>query len=306
VSNNLQKAILSTLIYADLFDYPLTREEIVTWLIDYRINGPARRRYASSVAGGLTDYRIDKELLELKKQKKIGNIGAYYYLVGRPEIVKIRQKREDWSREKIKLAENIAEIMRRIPFVKMIAISGGLASLNSEKNDDIDFFVIVSKNRLFTARALIVLILKAMGKYRSQDRITNMICPNMFLSEDSLKIEPEDLYLAHEILLAKPLINKDKTYEKFIQANKWVKKYLPNRFQEFGFKEKIEPISEAPVFIISGILDFKETFLRWFQLWYMNPKRTTETISSKILKFHPQDVRIKVLERFKLKSKRFF
>jgi hypothetical protein len=188
VSNNFQKAILSTLIYADLFDYSLTLDEIISWLIKYQITKPARSRYASSVAGGLSNFQIEDAIGDLKRRKKIGSIGAYYYLVGRSEIVKIRQKREVWSKEKIKLAENVAEIMRRIPFVKMIAVSGGVASLNSEKNDDIDLFIVTSKNRLFTARALIVLILKAMGKYRSQDRITNMICPNMFLSEEALKI----------------------------------------------------------------------------------------------------------------------
>lgn len=283
----LQKAILSTLIYSDLFDFPLTLEEIRTWLINYQISK-------------LSNFQIEEALRELKQQKKVGNMGRYYYLVGRPGIVKIRQRRESWSKEKIKLAVNLAEILRRIPFLKMVAISGGVASCNAEKDDDIDLFIITSSKRLFFTRALVILILKIMGKYRSSDKIANMICPNMLISEDALEITPHDLYLAHEVLLIKPLVNKDQTYEKFIKANSWVREYLPNRYGEINLPDKFVSCKSK----LSRVGDLAENLLRRLQIQYMKPKITTETVSDQVLKFHPQDVREQVLNQFWQKSRR--
>src|SRR5690606_36596119 len=44
----------------------------------------------------------------------------------------------------------------------------------------------------------------------------------------NLDWDNKDVYTAHEIVLLKPLFNKDQTYEKFIHTNLWAFEYFAN------------------------------------------------------------------------------
>lgn len=201
----MKKAILRTLVYADIFDYPLKKEEIQKWLI----------------GGG-----------DLKSQnsKLIQEKNGFYFLRGRENLVELRKKRERWSRKKIKIAEKIAGILRKIPWVKMIGVTGALAMKNSDKEDDVDLLIITSKNRLWLTRGLIVTFLRFFGLYPRPGKIKDKICPNMLLDENHLAVpkNEQDLFSSHEVCQMRPLWDKDETYQKFLKENQWARKFLPN------------------------------------------------------------------------------
>ena len=66
-----------------------------------------------------------------------------------------------------------------------------------------------------------------LGVYRNKNskRFKDKICLNLILDEDRMSFENQDLFTAHEIVQLLPVFEKDKTYQKFISANKWVKEY---------------------------------------------------------------------------------
>lgn len=246
---SLKRAILATLAYADVFDYSLTEKEIRIWLISvYSLE--------SSV---YSKKNISKALLHLLATGRSGLNAGYYFLNGREKIANLRQQREKWSREKLKKAERVAEFLKIVPWVKMVGVTGSLALLNSDKNDDIDILIVSEKNRLWLTRLLVTLLVELLGErrrppkidsslltnYRTCDNLStrNKICLNMFLDEDHLMVpkKEQDLYSAHEVAQMRPLWDKDNTYQKFLAANQWVKNYLPNAVKVKSQKDAIAP-----------------------------------------------------------------
>lgn len=206
-----KKAILKTLAYADIFDYPLKKEEIIKFLI----------------ADSSLSLKIDQEL---ENSPLVTKKGDFYFLKGREVIVPLRKKRKKWSQEKMKIAKKVANWLKLIPTIKLIAITGALAMENSDKDDDIDLLLITTKNRLWLSRGLVVTFLRLTGFYRRPKEIKNKICPNMFLDEGHLSLpkRERDLFSAHEVCQLKPLWDKNKTYQQFVKKNLWVKQFLPN------------------------------------------------------------------------------
>lgn len=206
----MKKAILKTLAYADIFDYPLKEEEIEKFLIAEK---PTLN--IGQVLKGIT---------------QVSQKDGLFFFKGRGRIVALRKKRQRWSREKIEIAKRVGRWLKFIPSVKMVAITGALAMNNSNEGDDIDLFIVTSVNRLWLSRGLVVTFLRAAGLYRRPGKIKNKICPNMLLDEGHLGIpkREQDLFSAHEVCQLRPIWDKKGTYQKFIQKNQWVKQYLPN------------------------------------------------------------------------------
>ncbi len=80
---DLQAAILKTLVYADLFNYPLKLEEINQYLISNRKT---------------TEKEVNQPLLELLRLGKIGQEKLYFFLKNRSKIVFLRKQQEQWSK----------------------------------------------------------------------------------------------------------------------------------------------------------------------------------------------------------------
>jgi len=211
--NELQKAILQTLAYADVFDYPLILPELHQFLIKEKAS--------------IKD--LEKATIEFKE---IARDGQFFFLKNRQKIVRIRQKRFYLSQSKLKIARKVAKYLKVIPYIKMVAITGNLAMNNTEKKDDIDLLIIASKNHLWLTRLFTVLLVELVAN-RRRPRETNVedkICLNMFLDEDHLEIpeKEQDLFSAHEVCQLKPTWSKDNVYQEFITQNQWYQKFLPN------------------------------------------------------------------------------
>ena len=169
------------------------------------------------------------EALENKEIKKhIEEFQGFFFLKGRKALVEQRIQNDKNSIVKFKIAEKIVRWLRFIPFVRMVAVTGTLAMKNSEKNSDIDFFVVLEKGRIFTGRLLVTLIVHLLGKRRYGDKIKNRICLNYFITTGSLEIRKQDLFAANEYSFVYPLFGFD-TFQQFGEANiNWIKKYKPN------------------------------------------------------------------------------
>lgn len=204
----MMKAILSTLAYADIFDYPLTKKEISRFLIS----------------------ESPQKLITLPDD--IGYKDGFYFLKGREKIVAIRKKREEFSRQKLNIALRVASWLKLIPTIKMIGITGALAMNNAGGDDDIDLLIVTGENRLWLTRLLATAIVELVAsRRRPKDKIfRDKICLNMFLDERYLAVpkKERDLFTAHEVCQLRPIYGKNGIYKKFLEKNLWVKKYLPN------------------------------------------------------------------------------
>lgn len=216
----LQKAILKTLAYGDVFDYPFTLEEIHRFLIKQN----AIRN---------TQEEIKRELNENPYLvSRLTYHDGFYCSRGSQKNVALRKEREKWSQKKLKIAQRVAKYLKLIPFIKMVAVTGNLAMNNAEQKDDIDLLIVTSQNRLWLTRLFTVFLVElAANRRRPKDQeVEDKICLNMFLAEDCLQVpeKEQDLFSAHEVCQLKPIWHKDNTYQEFITQNQWYQKFLPN------------------------------------------------------------------------------
>src|SRR4030065_667476 len=100
--------------------------------------------------------------------------------------------------------------------------------------------------------------------------------------------------IAHEIAQVIPLVNKEKTYEKFILKNKWIKDFWPNAV---SFKQEVSKVSKNDDLILS-IIEFVEPLAYRLQKWYMREKITREVVTPTRAIFHPVNWGSLVKKRF--------
>lgn len=293
--NSFDEAVLKTLIYADVFDYCLKEDEIWQRLIWNRksLLIPSR-------------IQLKRSLDKLGKKGIIARNRIYYFLKNREETVKKRLQREIISHEKFKSAHTTCLFLKIVPFIKLVMVTGTVAAGNAKENDDIDLLIVTNKNRLWLSRFLTTLFFEIVGRRRrpNEKSIKDKFCLNMFLDDGFLNLpqSEQSLYTAYELLLAKPLWDRDDTYLKFIKKNLWVRNYLLNisRGLPFGVRKRHEKNAKP-----QGLINhFEELFYR-LQIFYMQKKRTKEIVERLRIKFHPEDAKVQILQKFHQKLVRY-
>ncbi len=290
----MKRAILKTLAYADIFDYPLKAYEIHKWIISKRASL----------------QEVQKGLSKLTNEGRIGKYKDYYFLPKRGKQVLRRIKNAKLSRSLMFRARFLTQILKIIPWIKLVGVSGGLAMENAGKKDDIDLFLITSRNRLWLSRlfATLVLTLLTVRRSRKTKSVSGKFCLNIFLTEDDLKQQRKDLYTAHEILQMKPLWQRDGIYKNFLEKNDWAFKHLPNWVgvpgsalgrERHALKGKTGRKGNSP----NAFADMLEILAKKMQLWYMKAPEGMERIWDGALYFHPQDYNPKILKEYKNRLK---
>lgn len=202
----LQRAVLQTVTYADIFDYPLTPDEIHRYLIGV----PASRDAVHALLDG--DALIPAHLSRREE---------FITLAGRETIVDVRRERERLAGALWVQALRYGRMLASFPFVRMVAVTGELAMDNVGPSSDIDYFIVTEHRRLWLCRGFALLLVRAAAK------VGVALCPNYLLSERALTLQTRDLYAAHEIAQMVPISGLD-TYARFRQANRWMLDELPN------------------------------------------------------------------------------
>lgn len=284
-----RKAVLSTICYSDIFDYPLDLDMICKYIIGFPLNRGD----------------INEALNLLVKNRAISHIDGYYCLRGREKIINLFKKRKETSSKKILKAKKITAILRHIPTIKLIGISGSLSLNNAKENDDIDLFFISATNTIWITRIFVLFVLQLLGARRGKFSLNakDKICANMFLDESSLVLpfSKQNLYTAHEVAQMKPIFEKHNMHSKFLFQNAWVKKFLPNA----KLLELLRATSKYKTRIISTVFSFFENLARAIQISYMRKNITTEIITPHMLAFHPKDMQAIVLKKFDERIKKY-
>lgn len=289
--DNREQAILKTLLYADIFDFPLKLEEIYRFLISSKKE----------------PKKIINQSIK-KSNPRIKSRNGLFFLEGKENLVKKRLEREEIGTEKLRIAKKIINSISFLPSILFIGISGGLSMKNADAKDDIDIFVITKKNLLWTTRFLVVFLFKILGVYRQRNSkdLKDKICLNMMIDEESLATDKkkQNLYSAHEIAQLTPVLDRESTYKKFIASNSWIYNFLPNITFEKSYSRKKKNILDSLFLILLNSL-FLEKVLKFIQFNYMKKYITKETIGQKYLAFHPFDYEDYIISSYKKKLNQF-
>lgn len=200
-----EQAIVNTVSYVDVFDYPLTPAEIHRYLIRLPLTHAETYR--------LLDARLVPERLSRRD--------GLYMLPGREDVAEVRRERLAASRELWPAAVTYGRLIARMPFVRMVAVTGSLSVNNIARGGDIDYLVVTADDHLWVSRAFILLIVRWAARQGQE------VCPNYFLSERALHLSDRNLYTAHEIAQMVPLYGCG-VYDALRRANEWTHRYLPN------------------------------------------------------------------------------
>ena len=297
----MEKAVLSTIAYYDIFDYPLTSWEI--WKFLYC------REYArmSSVTN-IREYDFVNAQKILNKSKKLKDVldfsNGFYFLKGRERIVEERRKKYLLAQKRWKKLQKIVSVLQVAPFVKMIAGCNNLLINNLKPDSDIDVFIIVKSGRMWMARFFITFLVSLMRQWRHKGNIAGRICLSFFVTDDNLNLEyvakkPYDIYLNNWIFLVAPLLDQG-VYKRFIKENLWARKSLNNAltFLPVGYERKIrknvvlEGFRKFGEKVLGGRFgDLIETGFKKMQVGKMRGRGTDVIVSDKMLKFHEVDRR---------------
>lgn len=317
--NNLEKSIFATIAYFDIFDYPLTLIEIWKWLYQ-----PVNQLTVDGLRFDLLE--IQKTLEESNVLKSLVNSWrGFYFLNGRNNLVELRQERYNLAEKKFKKALRVAHFLKFIPGIKMIAVCNDLAWSNAPKESDIDIFIVTVKNKIWFVRFWAVWFLKFFGLRPSPRKTEDKICLSFLVDEENLNLEKisldkSDIYLIYWIAQLVPIYDCGEVYAKFVKANEWIKKYLPNSFgsetsgrrtlASQAKRSEVKQLCFAESVACQGVRashnDLVERFFRWLQMKIMPArlkkmanKDSRVIVSDSMLKFHINDRREEYKRRWK-------
>ncbi|MCB0804954.1 MAG: hypothetical protein KDC05_04095 [Bacteroidales bacterium] len=289
--NKEAQIILRTLAYYDIFDYPLTEEDIFSYCDQ---SHPANEQFKDV-------------LLNLVEKGVVYKMGEFYGLRNIQQHVTDRidgnKRAENWYAK----ARWFSRLIASFPFVRGIALSGSLSKGVIGDNPDIDYFIITHPNRLWLTRTLLVLFKKVflLNSYK-------YFCINYFVDTNHLEIEEKNLFTATEVITLIPTYGTEVTGN-FFEQNRWIHQFYPN-FRMNGQHSVYNPGSQPlkrtfEFFLGSKIGDWLDnkfmniTIKHWYKKFsHQFPEEDFNLVfksSKTISKHHPRNFQKKVLEAFK-------
>jgi hypothetical protein len=205
MDDTVAAAVLRTLTYADLFDYAMTPEEVFRYLVGVRAS-------RAEVEAALNDHS--------RLNGHIARVDGFLTLPQRQALGAARTRLHAAAERQFPRAKFYARLLAYLPFVRMVAITGGLAMENARDGDS-DYFIVTEPGRLWLVRGLAVALVRLARLFGDR------LCPNMLLSANALALSDQNLYTAHEVVQMIPLYGLD-LYRKMRTLNEWTNAFLPN------------------------------------------------------------------------------
>jgi O-antigen ligase len=296
IKTGIKEAIVRTIAFFDLFNYPLTLFEIWKYL------------------GVEASYdEVEAALSEPDLRAVIGEKIGFYFPIGREDSIEARHERQALSHHKSKVAIRAAKILRHISGMRLIAVCN---NFSYRPDSDVDLFIVVAKNRLWLTRLLSAVIMQIFGLRRYGKKIADRVCLSFYVTDDNLDLSSvafaDDPYFYYWLAWLTPIYD-DICYADFWQKNQWLKQYLPN---VFSYRTGDERLVRDNYFSLlfkrlnnywfnSVVGNYLERTVKIVQLSKMAKNissvaaadDTRVVINDRMLKFHEQDRRAEYRER---------
>lgn len=202
-----EQSVIKALAYFDIFNYPLTQEEIYNY-----IDQPVPVEVVMAT------------LLRLVEEKRIFRLGNFYSLQQDVALHTRRTMGNHKAEVLLKTAYKVGGFLYQFPFVRGIGISGSLSKNFADQQTDIDFFIITRSNRLWIARTLMHLFKKLTYITGHQ----HWYCMNYYIDEEALRIDEQNIFTATELITLIPVCGNGALHN-FYHQNNWVADYFPHQ-----------------------------------------------------------------------------
>ena len=204
-NRSLMRAVRQAVIYAEIFDFALTADEL--------------RRYLPVPVDSTEE--MEAAVTALVNSGVLERAGNYVVSRGRRKLATHRQSHHAFAAWLWRRTRRYARLVYAVPAVRMVAVTGSVAARNVGWHDDIDLFVVTDPGRLWLTRALVLAVCRWAALWG------DTLCPNFLVSTDALALGEGDFYAAHEVAHMVPL-HGSATYAAFVEANDWYLRHLPN------------------------------------------------------------------------------
>lgn len=201
----LRSSILKVVAYFDLFNYPVSPEDIL-----YFLDTEAE------------ECAVRTEIEMLLFEGCLFRTGRYFSLRNDPALAEKRVRGQKHAEELMPIAEKGARLLFQFPFVSGVCISGSLSKRCADEHADIDYFIITRAGRLWIARTIMHLFKKLTYLRGRQHRY----CMNYYIDEEALEIREKNIFTATELITLMPASGNG-SMTKFFQANDWTTHYYP-------------------------------------------------------------------------------
>ncbi|HEV3141544.1 MAG TPA: hypothetical protein VGY57_13555 [Vicinamibacterales bacterium] len=281
-------AILRSVVYASLFDYPLTLDEVRRTLIECD----------GSTADVLTTCGRSDRLRGVIEYRD-----GFFFPAGRGDLVAERRRRQARSLAFLERHRSVLRLICALPFIRMVALSGSIAHLNLEPEGDLDLFIVTRGHHVWTVTLAILILTKLLRSRRA-------ICTNFVVSDSQLAFEQQDLFTANQIIHLKPLTGESVMGE-LIAANPFVCRLYPNavadaspwaQAEQARRAERALPLHTAAADGLASAL--LERVCRSLYGWYLRrkaanwPSPEQVRLGADCLKLHTRSHRASITERF--------
>lgn len=233
-----------------------------------------------------------RQLISNGQFAKIPFIIQNGYLLTHPDqSSSSRSIREAVSAQKLESAARFSNVLvRLIPWIVTIAVTGSVAYGSAGKRDDIDLFIITKRNRMWLSIFLALVLVRILKLLRLRPAMLLPFCMSYVHDEHGFRNEARksvNPLFARELLKAVPLAGKG-NYRRILEENKWVQ-----AMHASPYVEKVESLPNAsndPAMARGKVLfDWAEGFAFLFLSRYL---RIRAYLANLKLKSYGQQMRL--------------
>jgi hypothetical protein len=281
-------AIARSVVYASLFDYPLTLEQLHYSLIESDQTQP-------EIVAVYEGSELLRDIIEYRD--------GFFVPIGRGDLIAERRRREARSDAFLAHHELALRLICALPFTRLVALSGSIAHRNLEANGDLDLFIVTRGPRVWTVTVMLLLLTKLLRRRRT-------ICANFVLADSHLVLDQQDLFTANQVIHLQPVIGGDVIGE-FRAANPFVARCYPNS-RIYGVQRPLAGVPGRVLTLLKQLVEpilnlsapLVESVCRRAYAWHLRRRsgswRSPDQVrlQSDYLKLHTQSHRQRVLARF--------
>lgn len=295
----LEKSILATVAYFDVFEYPLSVLELQRLLLGRRSTPCGLGELSRALDAGV--------LLEKAVRRK----GGFLYSRGREHVRDVRHGRFLAAEKKYKQSFRLIRFLSYLPFVRALLVCNSMALLNATPGSDIDLVVVAKPGGVWWARLFCLLLLSALRRRPGQASATPKICLSFFVDEAhvdvrELRMGENDIDFAYWVANFYPIYDAGGVYARLWAANgAWLSGVLPNARPIIPHPSRIvrhtvilRPMVELLLAPLSSLARAVQQKKFPAAIRELANRDTRVRVEEGLLKFHVNDRRVAHMESF--------
>ncbi len=294
--SDLDRSILDTITYFDIFGVLLTREQIARYL--WRVKA--------------SYYEVDEALTNLTGVNKIICSLGYFHLPGREKDIEKHRAATLVSELKLRQARRAAAVLACLPFVRAVFVGNSVGGGYAEQGSDVDLLVVCAPRLVWAVRFFANSALRLFRMRVTAEHEAGRMCLSFFVDTNHLdlasyRVRPDDIYLVYWLVTLAAIYDPNNIHRDLLVKNNWIAEYLPcfavaevpyipllkkNRW--YSFLQRMGEI----IFTSLGVVGIENTLRRW-QMRRLRSALIARTadadrgviLEAGVLKFHEHDRR---------------